>query len=652
MRVSWFVGVRPRRGRAVARQGLTAMRPNLVSAGLEIDLGRYELRRGGRARKLERLPMELLILLAERQGQLVTRAEILERLWGAEVFVDGDAAINTAIRKVRQALGDDPDRPRYVETVVGKGYRFVGPVRIVKGPAASDTVSAGATPPAIAPAGTGREERRRRGWHAALAGVALVVLVAALVGLRFEDTAKDIDSVAVLPFENVGGNPETEYLSEGLTNHLINRLSRLPDLKVIGRASVSRYKGKNPDVRDVGRDLGVRAVVTGRVTQHPEGFSVAVELTDTRDRSQIWGAAYDRRSSELIAAYEQLAEEVAANLRSEISVGDRALLARRDTADPEAYRLYLRGRYLSNERTAAGLRKAIEYFQEAIARDPRYALAYAGLADVHSTMASAYNKRVSPAEARVHAKAAALRAVEIGPELSETHASLGQTLMQFDWDWAAAERELDGAVEIDPTNGAALHARSHLSLALGMFDASGRDSSRALDNDPASVMLSIHLGEHLHLSRQFEAAVTQYHKALELNPNHPNARPLLALVYEQQGRYPEAIAELEKAAGFFEGTSRVRGPLGRLYGLAGREEEARALLAELEREREGPSYIAADDIAAIHAGLGETDLAFEWLGRACEERAAALVNLKVEPAFDPLRSDPRFAQLLRCVGLA
>lgn len=629
------------------------MRPDPSISELELDLGRYELRRGGRTRKLERLPMELLILLAERQGQLVTRAEILERLWGAEVFVDGDAAINTAIRKVRQALGDDPDRPQFVETVVGKGYRFVGPIRILRGPEAGATVSpvpVEPTPAAVeaSPAG----DVRRGRWRIAAAAVALAAVAAIFVGLRSYGFGSGIDSVAVLPFENVGGDPDTEYLSEGLTNHLINRLSRLPHLKVIGRASVSRYKGKNPDVRDVGRDLGVGAVLTGRVTQHPEGFSVAVELTDTRDRSQIWGTSYDRRSSELITAYEQLAEEVAANLRSEISPDDRAQLARRDTTDPEAYRLYLRGRYLSNERTAAALRKAIEYFQEAIARDPRYALAYAGLADVHSTMASAYNKRVSPTAARVHAKGAALRAVEIGPELSETHASLGQTLMQFDWDWPSAQRELDRAVEIDPGNGAALHTRSHLALALGMFEASGRDSFRALDNDPASVMLSIHLGEHLHLSRQFEAAVAQYHKALELNPNHPNARPLLALVYEQQGRYPEAIAELEKAAGFFEGTSRVRGPLGRLYGLAGRETEARALLAELERERQGPSYIAADDIAAIHAGLGETDLAFEWLQRACEERGAALVNLKVEPAFDRLREDPRFQQLLRCVGLA
>jgi serine/threonine-protein kinase len=489
---------------------------------------------------------------------------------------------------------------------------------------------------------------RRR---AALVALALAATVAAVLGFRLFRAGSFAESIAVLPFENAGGDPDTEYLSTGLTDHLINRLSRLPHLKVIGRASVARYQGKNPDVRDVGRQLGVRAVVTGRVTQRPEGFTVAIELTDARDRSQLWGATYDRPSSELIAAYEQLAAEVADKLRVELSPRDRALLARRDTADPEAYRLYLRGRYLSNERTEAALLKAVEYFQEAIARDPRYALAYSGLADVHSTMASAYNKRSAPRDARVRAKAAALRAVEMGPELSEAHASLGQVLMQFDWDWAGAERALNRAVELDPANGAALHVRSHLFLALARFEASARDSFRALDGDPASVMLSIHLGEHYHLSRQFDAAVAQYGKALELNPNHPNARPLLALAHEQRGEYALAIGELERAAPFFSGTSRVRGPLGRLYGRAGRRTEARALLEELLRERAGASYVAADDVAAIYLGLGETAPAFEWLERACEERAAALVNLKVEPAFDPLHDDPRFGELLRCVGL-
>ncbi len=626
-----------------------------VPPEIELDLGRYELRRDGRTKRLERLPMELLILLAERQQQLVTRSEILERLWGAEVFVDGDAAINTAVRKVRRALGDDPDRPQFVETVVGKGYRFVGPIKMVTAaepPAAGESAAPVDSPSTPLPSASSAGGLRRRGRGlVALAVVALALTVAAGVFLRRSRTAPGLESIAVLPFENVGGDPDTEYLSEGLTNHLINRLSRLPRLKVIGRASVSRYKGKNPDVRDVGRELGVGAVVTGRVTQRPEGFTLAVELTDTRDRSQIWGAAYERRSSELIVAHEQLAAEVAEQLRSELSPRDRALLSRRDTADPEAYRLYLRGRYLSNERTAAALLKAIEYFQEAIARDPRFALAYAGLADVHSTMASAYNKRTAPRDARVHARAAALRAAEIGPELSETHASLGQVLMQFEWDWAGAQSALNRAVELDPGNGAALHARSHLDLALGNFEASARDSFLALDTDPASVMLSIHLGEHHHLSRQFDAAVAQYRKALELNPNHPNARPLLALVYEQQGEYARAIAELERAAPFFAGTSRVRGPLGRLYGRAGRRSEARALLEDLQRERSGSSYVAADDIAAVHLGLGEKDLAFEWLERACEERGAALVNLKAEPAFDPLRGDPRFAELLRCVGL-
>jgi TolB-like protein/DNA-binding winged helix-turn-helix (wHTH) protein/lipopolysaccharide biosynthesis regulator YciM len=614
-----------------------------IPSEVELDLARYELRRGGRVERLEKLPMELLTLLAERRGQLVPRAEILERLWGKDVFVDADAAINTAVRKVRRALGDDPDAPRFLETVVGKGYRFVGPITVIPG--------ARATP--SAPASAVASKRLPGRW--ALGAAALAVLIVALLaGLgRFASRGgQAMESVAVLPFENTGGDPDAEYLSDGISESLINRLSRLPHLKVIARASVFRYKGKHPDLPSVARELGVRAVVSGRVSQHGDGFSVSVDLIDARENKQLWGATYNRRSSDLVAAHEELAGEVAERLRLELTPSERTLLAKRDTADPEAYRLYLRGRYLSNERTEAALQKAIEYFQDAIARDPRYALAHSGLADVHCTMATSYNKRVAPREAYARARAAALRAVEIDAELSEAHASLGQILVQFDWDWAGAEREFRRALELNPSNGVALHWRSHCYLALARFDESARDALRALDTDPVSVMLNIHLGEHHHLARQYDQAIEQHRRALELSPNHPNARPLLALVYEAKGMYAQAIAELEAAEPFWAGTSRVRGPLGRVYGLAGRRAEALHVVQELIRERAGPKYIAADDIAAVYIGLGETDRAFDWLQRACEERATALVNLKVEPAFDGLRGDRRFADLLRCLGLS
>jgi TolB-like protein/DNA-binding winged helix-turn-helix (wHTH) protein/Flp pilus assembly protein TadD len=623
---------------------------------VELDLARYELRRGGRVERLEKLPMELLTFLAERRGQLVTRAEILTRLWGKDVFVDADAAINTAVRKVRRALGDDPDTPRFLETVVGKGYRFVGPITVIVGAEATPSAPDGAVASQRLPGQMGAAiSRRSVSGRWALGTIALATLiVAVLAGLgRFGPPGgQAMESVAVLPFENTGGDPEAEYLSDGISESLINRLSRLPHLKVIARASVFRYKGKHPDLASVARELGVRAVVSGRVSQRGEGFSVSVELMDARENKQLWGATYNRRSSDLVVAHEELAAEVAEKLRLELTPSERTLLAKRDTADPEAYRLYLRGRYLSNERTEAALRKAIEYFQEAIARDPRYALAYSGLADVHCTMATSYNRRVAPREAYARAKAAALRATEIDAELSEAHASLGQILVQFDWDWAGAEREFRRALELNPSNGVALHWRSHCYLAQGRFDESARDAVRALDTDPASVMLIIHLGEHYHLARQYDLAIEQHRRALELNPNHPNARPLLALVYEAKGMYAEAIAELEAAEPFWAGTSRVRGPLGRVYGLAGRRAEARRVLQELIRDRAGPKYIAADDIAAVHIGLGETDHAFAWLRRACEERATALVNLKVDPAFDGLRGDRRFDDLLRCAGLS
>jgi TolB-like protein/DNA-binding winged helix-turn-helix (wHTH) protein/tetratricopeptide (TPR) repeat protein len=614
-----------------------------IPPDFELDLARYELRRGGRVERLEKLPMELLILLSERRGQLVTRAEILERLWGRDVFLHADAAINTAVRKVRRALGDDPEAPRFLETVVGKGYRFVGAITVVPG---------NVVPPASTaePVDAGANARRRQLRFVALASLGVAVL--AVLGFIRSQRGPAMESVAVLPFENTGGDPEADYLSDGLTDSLINRLSRLPHLKVIARASVFRYKGRHPDLATVARELGVRAVVTGRVSSRDDGFAVAVELMDARENKQLWGATYDRRSSDLVVAHQELAAEVAQKLRVELTPGERKLLAKRDTADPEAYRLYLRGRYLANERTEAALVKAIEYLQQAIARDSRYALAYSGLADAHCTTASSYNKRVAPREAYPRAKAAALRALELDPELSEAHSSLGQVLVQFDWDWTGAERAFSRALELNPSNVVALHWRSHGALALGRFDDSGRDALRALETDPVSVMLNIHLGEHYHLARDYGLSIEQYRKALELNPNHPNTRPLLALAYEANGMYAQAIAELEGAAPFWSGTSRVKGPLGRVYGLAGRRVDARAVLQELLGDRAGPRYVAADDVAAVYIGLGETDRAFEWLQQACEERAAALMNLKVEPAFDGLRHDPRFAALLRCVGFS
>jgi TolB-like protein/DNA-binding winged helix-turn-helix (wHTH) protein len=618
---------------------------------LELDLARYELRRGGQVERLEKLPMELLILLSERRGQLVTRAEIVERLWGRDVSVSADAAINTAVRKVRRALGDDPDAPHFLETVVGKGYRFVGGITVVH---ASQAVSSTAVVPSPLPGPPpdARDGPPRASHRLAIAALLSAAAVLAVLGLVRSSGGPALESVAVLPFENTGGDPDADYLSDGLTDSLINRLSRLPHLKVIARASVFRYKDRHADLATVARELGVRAVVTGRVSPRADGFAVSVELMDARENKQLWGATYDRRSADLVAAHQELAAEVAQRLRVELTPGERKLLAKRDTGDPEAYRLYLRARYLSNERTEVALRKAIEYFQEAIARDPRYALAYSGLADAHCTAASPYNKRVAPRDAHPHAKAAALRALELDPELSEAHASLGQVLVLFDWDWAGAQRAFDRALELNPSNGVALHWRSHGSLALGRFDDSWRDALRALDTDPVSVMLSIHLGEHHHLARQHDLAREQFRKALELNPHHPNARPLLALAYEANGLHAPAIAELEAAAPFWAGTSRVRGPLGRLYGLAGRTADARSVLQELLRERAGPKYIAADDIAAVHLGLGETDRAIEWLQQACDERAAALMNLKVDPAFDGLRRDARFARILACVGLS
>jgi serine/threonine protein kinase/tetratricopeptide (TPR) repeat protein len=478
----------------------------------------------------------------------------------------------------------------------------------------------------------------------------LVAVAAAWLLVRLAPGRGAIDSLAVLPFVNASGDPGLDYLSDGLTENLINSISQVSTLKVIARSSVFRYKGKDVTPEKVARELGVRAVLVGRVSEHGDQLSVSVELVDAAENVHLWGAQYERKPSDLLATEEDIAREISENLRPRLTGEERRRLTRGHTEDAEAYRLYLKGRYFWNQRTKEDLHRSIDYFRKAIDRDPTYALAYTGLADAYGTLGLFYYGFAPPPETFPLAREAARKALELDPSLGEAHNSLANVLLFYDWDWASAGQEFRRALELDPADSNARHWYSHYLLVLGRFDESLAQAKRAVEQDPISAMMTTHLGEHYHLARQDDLAVSQIERALELNPRFPAAHVLLGEAYEEQHRYAEAEQEFRSVEDAFAGTSRVEAALARIHARSGRRAEALRELQELARDRPG-RYVAPHDLAWGYAALGDRDRAMQWLEKAYAERSSALTYLEIEPLFDPLRGDPRFADLVRRVGL-
>ena len=489
--------------------------------------------------------------------------------------------------------------------------------------------------------------------HKLAVAIAIVVLFVAGVGVAFYLHARNnevaIDSIAVLPFDNQNHDPETEYLSDGFTDSIINSLTQLPNLKVIARSSVFRYKGKQTDPIAVANELGVRAVLTGRIMQRGDSVTIGVELVDARDNKQLWGEQYERKLSDMISVQREIAQEITSNLRLRLSGSEQERATKHYTEKPDAYQLYLRGRFYWNKRTGEAIKTAIEYFNQAIEKDPGYALAYVGLADCYVVPANPQ----PPNEKMPKARAAAMRALELDETLAEAHTALARVLVVYDWDWAGAEKEFKRAIELNPRY-AGVHQwyGGYLEM-LGRRDESLAERRQALELDPLSLTINFELGLAFYYARDYDKAIQQFQKTLELDPNFPLVYAHLPAAYEQKGMYDEAIAGFQKGITLRGGTewSFSMSGLGHVYGLSGKKAEARAVLDELQRTSR-QQYVPADSIALIYAGLGEKDQALTWLEKAYEEHAFKMAWLKVEPQWDSLRSDPRFADLVRRVGLS
>lgn len=509
---------------------------------------------------------------------------------------------------------------------------------------------AASTQEALGPATSSIEHviSRVRRHKLRFAGLALALLGLAGIGVYLlASGGATIDSVAILPFVNVSADPNMEYLSDGITESLISNLSQLPGLKVMSRNSAFRYKGRDVDPQAVGRELKVRAVLTGRLVQRGDGLAISLELVDTRDNRQLWGEQYNRKLSDILAVQAEISREVSDKLRLRLTGAEQKQLAKHYTENTEAYRLLLKGRYFSNKRTEEGLRKGIDYFNQAIALDANYALAYTELANGYGLLANFY--ALPAKEAFSKAKAAALKAVELDDTLAEAHASLAGIKFFYDWDWAGSEREARRAIDLNsnlPTIGYAQYL-----AAMGRFDEALEIAKRAQELDPLSVVINSNVGRIFYLKRQYEEAIDQYGRTIEMEPNHFLSRRRRGMAYLQKKLYEDAIAEVQRSRVLSGDTTEEIGYVGYAYAVSGKRSEALGIINELT-EQSKRRYVSPYVMALIYTGLGDKDHAFEWLDKAYEARDNSLIYLKVEPSLDPLRSDPRFADLLRRMNLA
>src|SRR2546427_2698265 len=481
-----------------------------------------------------------------------------------------------------------------------------------------------------------------------------VIAVISVAAFYFGSSGRArINSVAVLPFSNASGDPNTEYLSDGITEGIIDRLSGLPTLKVISRTSAFRYKRRDIEPQRVARELAVQALVTGRVAQRGDDVSVSAELVDAREDKQLWGEQYSRKLADITSVQQEIATAVSGNLGVSLTSEDKTRLNKSSATNPEAYQLYLKGRYHANQATAAGLKKSIEYFQQAIEKDPGYALAYAGLADSYSALGGGW-LYLSPSDSFPKAKAAAGKALELDDTLAEAHAALAYAVFFADWDWPSAEREFKRAIELNP-NSALSHDRYAECLKTRLrFNESIAEAQRAQELDPLSPEIVAQLGTVYLFTRRYDDSIAQYQKALDLNPNLPVVRTLRAWAYAMKRMYPQALAEFDKIPDQDKAVGAenqlVASGLGWVYAVPGKRADA-LKIAQQFRDLSSRTYVDFYQVATIYAGLDDKNEAFRLLEKGYTQHSAIMPWLAADVFWNGMRSDPRYADLLRRMGL-
>jgi TolB-like protein/DNA-binding winged helix-turn-helix (wHTH) protein/Flp pilus assembly protein TadD len=635
-----------------------------------LDVDAYELRRNGHRVRLERQPMDLLILLVGRRGQLVSRSEIVDALWAKDVFVDVENGVNTAIRKLRQALRDAPDTPTFVETVPGKGYRFMAAVDILPGVEASPLPPA-APPPVVvgvqtvaAVAETAAHgasvaypkpivDGRAAGWRASARLVFGVLTVAALAGALLWAWKRPTDSgtrvtIAVLPFDNLSGDPETDYLASGLTEDTIVSLGRIdPErVSVIGRTSMIAYRGTTKSLAEIGRELGSDYLVESSLRAESSHLRITAKLIRVRDQVQIWSESFDRNSSSILSLQQEISSAIAEQVRTRLSPDLQRALARRHTQNAQAYDFFLRGRHFLDQRTPEAMPRAIESFQRATVADSTYSVAWANLAMAYGS--SPMNSDVDPRSVFPPTREAAVRAVAANPDVAEAQHALGHVNWMFEWDWPAAEAAFRRAIELDPSYSLVHLILAHLLSQEGRHAEAEPFMRRARELDPLSPLSYALSSQVAFQARDYASALQYANRAIALDQEFWIGHQMRGQALEQLRDDDLALKALATAARLSGQNSKPISLTGYILARSGRAAEARDLLGALEIAS-GQQYVPPYALALVHAGLGDAEAAFEWLDRAYAARDVHLMFLTVDVKWDRYRTDPRFGDLLaRC----
>jgi TolB-like protein/DNA-binding winged helix-turn-helix (wHTH) protein len=638
--------------------------PRLRFATFEVDARSRELFQQGRSVKLQEQPFQLLLALLERPGNVLTREELKQRIWPGDTVVDFDRGLNRAVNRVRDALGDSAENPRFVETLPRRGYRFIAPVQELDVTGAITATNAheesGTRQPAAGPVSGTRAWAGKRTLLGAAAAISFATVLLWNPGnWRDRVTAArlgpQIRSVAVLPFENLSNEPTQDYLADGVTDEIITDLAALNGLRVISRTSVMTYKGKRQRLPVIADALGVDAVVEGSVTRANHKVRITAQLLLAREERHLWSESLERDLDDILSVQRDIATAIARRIRVHVSP---VTGSRRPAMDTAAYDDYLKGRFFWNRRDAPDTLTAISYFERAIGIDPNAALAWAGLADCYNTL-SAEQRAANQDEFFSKATSAAVRALEIDPNLAEAHASLGYNYLFHGWDWAGAKRELDRAVELNPNDASAHDWLSHYSVVMGQFDASLAHSRTALGIDPLDPLRRAHMVWHFLFAGRYDDVVGQSQQLLRQAPGLTGLLGYLAIAYERKGMLPDAIATFRKAAdaeqGGYGGLAGMVGygglaGLAHAYAVAGQHEKAQAILEQL-LVRSQREFVPPEDLAAVYCGLNDPKRAMDWLEKAYAARAPGLIYIGVNAVYAPLRSEARFHALLQKLQL-
>jgi TolB-like protein/DNA-binding winged helix-turn-helix (wHTH) protein/Tfp pilus assembly protein PilF len=609
----------------------------------ELDVSAGELRKRGMRLSIQGLPVQILGILAARPGEVVTRDELRNLLWPADTFVDFDHSIRNAVGRLREALSDSAETPRYVETLPRRGYRFIGQV---------EGSNSALLPPEQDATIPSLPVTKRRSEHVIAAILLIGIFGSGILGyVRFlrPSTVPPIRSVAVLPLENLTGDPDQEYFADGMTDELITTLAQMSSVPVISRTSTMRFKGAHKPLPQIARELNVDAIVEGAVSRSGNQVRITAQLVDARTDRHLWARSYERDLRDVLQLQREVTSAISDEIRAKLAVRERPHPVSAKSVDPEAYEDYLRGRFSWEK---GELKQSLAYFQRAIQINPNYALAYAGLAHTYISLGQPWVKEgdMRPRDVHSRAEAAARKAVEIDASLGDAHLALARVIQVYDWDWPAVEEEYRESLELNQNDALAHALFGEYLQQMGRNEDAFAEWRHAIELDPLDSGMMAGLGSAFYTARQYDSAINEFQKALQLDPDYVDTLLGLGWAYQAKKMYPEAIAELQKAVNLSNRHEVPLASLGQVLGKAGRMKEAARILDELKGRSER-HYISPCLFALVQIGLGERDQAIASLEQSYTNRDQWILYLNVDPHLDDLRSDPRFKDLARRVGI-